>query len=147
MAGKVNFEFKAALEKRRILPFSKGKQLVKKEIKQAEDDLIEAKDRFKNEKYKYTTITAYYSMFHTARALVYSKNYREKSHYYLLVAVQSLFVEQDMLEEKLVKDFHYAMVLREDADYHGNFSKDGAESCIESADKFLRKVKSILNVK
>lgn len=140
----MNLEFQKALEKGRILLFSRGKKLVKKEIKEAENDLNEAKDRFKNRKYKYTTITAYYSMFHTARALIYSRGYREKSHYYLLVAVQKLFVEEGLLEEELVEDFHTAMVLREDADYHGEFSKEGAESVIESATKFIQKVKSIL---
>jgi len=144
MAGKVNLEFQKAIEKRRILHFSKGKVLIKKELEAAKDDLNEAKDRIKNKKYKYTTITAYYSMFHTARALIYSKGYREKSHYYLLVALQALFVDKGLIEEELVKDFHTAMVLRESADYHGEFSKEGAESCIKSAAKFLQKAGEIL---
>ncbi|OGS35245.1 MAG: hypothetical protein A2474_08115 [Elusimicrobia bacterium RIFOXYC2_FULL_34_12] len=142
----MNLEFQKALERKRILPFSNGKKLVEKEIKQAEDDLIEAKDRIKNEKFKYATINAYYSMFHTARGLIYSKGYREKSHYYLLVAIQTLFVENGLLEEELVKDFHTAMVLREDADYHGNFSKEGADSVIDSATRLLQMTKVILKI-
>lgn len=85
-------------------------------------------------------------MFHTARALIYSKGYREKSHYWLLVALQSLFVEKGLLDESLTKDFHDAMVLREDADYHRKFSKKGAEVTIESAKLFLEQAKSILSV-
>jgi uncharacterized protein (UPF0332 family) len=145
MAGKINLEFQKALEKKRILHFSKSKALIKKELGAAKDDLNEAKDRLKNKKYKYATITAYYSMFHAARALIYSKGYREKSHYYLLVALQALFVDKRLIEEELAKDFHTAMVLRESADYHGEFSKEGAESSIESATKFLRKAGAILN--
>ncbi len=144
MAGKMNLEFQKALEKKRILPFSKGKALIRKELEAAKDDLNEAKDRIKNQKYKYATITAYYSMFHSGRALIYSKGYREKSHYYLLVALQALFVDKGLLEEDLIKDFRTAMVLRESADYHGDFSKEGAESSIESATKFLRKIGAIL---
>lgn len=144
MAGAVNLEFKKAIEKKRLLPFSRGKALIKNELKAAEDDLSEAKDRLKNKKYKYATITSYYSMFHAARALVYSRGYREKSHYYLLVALQALFVKQGLLEEMIAKDFHTAMVLREGADYHGEFSKEGAESSIESAAKFLQKALAIL---
>lgn len=83
-------------------------------------------------------------MFHAARALIYSKGYREKSHYYLLVALQALFVDKGLIEEELAKDFHTAMVLRESANYHGEFSKEGAESSIESATKFLRKTGAIL---
>jgi len=140
----MNLEFQKALDKRRILHFSKGKMLIKKELKEALDDLNEAEDRLNNKRYKYVIITSYYSMFHSVRALIYSKGYREKSHYYLLVALQALFVDKGLLEEELAKDFHAAMMLREGADYHGEFSKEGAESSIESAAKFLQKVKAIL---
>jgi len=47
-------------------------------------------------------------MFHAARALIYSKGYREKSHYYLVVALQALFVDKGLIEEELAKDFHTA---------------------------------------
>lgn len=144
MGEKMNLEFQKALDKRRILHFGKGKMLIKKELKEALNDLNEAEDRLNNKRYKYVIITSYYSMFHSARALIYSKGYREKSHYYLLVALQALFVNKGLLEEELAKDFHTAMVLREGADYHGEFSKEGAESSIESAAKFLQKVKAIL---
>lgn len=140
----MNLEFKKALEKRKILKFTKAKALVTKELEAAQDDLVEAEDRLKNGKFKYATITSYYSMFHSARTLIYSKGYREKSHYYLLVALQALFVDQGLIEEELIKDFHTAMVLREGADYHGEFSQEGAESSIESATKFLQKVRVIL---
>ena len=143
----MSVEFQKALEKRRILKFSRGKQLVKKELQAAQDDLLEAQDRFKNKKYKYATITAYYSILHSARALIYSEGYREKSHYYLLVAVQALFTERKLLDEELAKDFHNAMILREDADYHGEFSRDGAKNAIESAIKFLQKTKTLLESK
>jgi len=142
MARKMNLEFQKALQKKKLLPFSRGKMLIKKELKAAEDDLNEAKDRLKNKKFKYATITAYYSMFHAVRALIYSKNYREKSHYYLLVALQALFIDNGLIDEELAEDFYNAMLLRESADYHSEFSKKGAVSCIESATKFLNKVKS-----
>lgn len=84
-------------------------------------------------------------MFHIARALLYSKGYREKSHYYLLVAIQALFGDVGLLEEKILKDFRDAMVLREDADYHGEFSKEGAASCLKSAERFFAIAKRILD--
>lgn len=147
MGTKAHLEFQKALQKKRILYFSRGEAAIKKELDAAEDDLTEAEDRCKNKKYKYTTIAAYYSMFHAVRALIYSKSYREKSHYYLLVALQALFVEHGLIEEELAKDFHTAMVLREGADYHSEFSKEGAKSSLSSAAKFLRKAREILKVK
>jgi uncharacterized protein (UPF0332 family) len=138
-------EFQKALDKKKIIKFSRGKSLVKKELKAAKDDLEEAQDRFKKKKYKYATITAYYSMFHSARALLYAKGYREKSHYWLIVAMQTLYVEKGILDETVISEFHDAMVLREDADYHGKFSEEGAEVNISSAGEFLKKAKSILS--
>ena len=143
----MNIEFQKAIEKKRILPFSQGKRQVKKELQEAEGDLTEAVNRFDSEKYKYATITGYYSMFHSARALIYSKGYREKSHYYLLVALKSLFVDTNLLSEEIASEFHDAMVLREDADYHGNFTKDGAEAVLKTAKELLALAKSILKIK
>jgi len=82
MERKINSEFQKGLEKKKLVYFHRAKKLVNKELKSASDDLREAIDRFNNGKFKYATITAYYSMFHAARAFIYSKGYREKSHYY-----------------------------------------------------------------
>lgn len=143
----MSIEFQKAIEKKRILPFSQGKRQVKKELREAENDLEEARNRFNNEKYKYATINGYYSMFHSARALIYSKGYREKSHYYLLVALNSLFVETGLLAEEIASEFHDAMILREDADYHGNFTKEGAETVLKAAEEFLSIAKPILKIR
>jgi uncharacterized protein (UPF0332 family) len=140
----MNHDFQKGIEKKRIEAFPQAKGLVKDEIRASEDDFQEAGDRLINKKYKYVTITAYYAMFHAGRALVYSKGYREKSHYYLLVALRALFVEQGLLPEKLITEFHDAMTLREDADYHAQFSKEGAESVLASAKKLLSLAKSLV---
>jgi len=142
-----NIELQKAIEKKRILHFAQGKRQVKKELEEAASDLTEALNRFESEKYKYATITGYYSMFHSARALIYSKGYREKSHYYLMVALNSLFVDAGVLSEDLTSEFHDAMILREDADYHGNFTKEGAEAVLKAAKKFITTAKSILKIK
>jgi uncharacterized protein (UPF0332 family) len=144
MAKQMNHDFQKGIEKKRIEAFPQAKALVKNEITAAEDDLQEASDRLKNKKYKYTTITAYYAMFHAGRALIYSKGFREKSHYYLLVALRALFFEQGLIPEKLITEFHDAMTLREDADYHAQFSREGAESVLASAKELLSLAKSIV---
>jgi uncharacterized protein (UPF0332 family) len=141
----VTKEFEAALSKKRIIPFADASRLAGKELSAASDDLAEAENRFRNERYKYATITAYYSMFHSARALLYSKGYREKSHYYLLVALRALFVETGIIPEKLSREFHEAMVLREEADYHGTFSESGAKSTVEAAKELLSQAKQLLS--
>ena len=87
----MNQEFKHCLKNKNIVPFAGGKDLVKKELTIAESDLSDAKTGFKNELYKWSTIQAYYSMVHTGKSLLYSRSYREKSHYCLAIALRALF--------------------------------------------------------
>jgi len=138
-------DFKEALEKKRIFHFSKAKSLVDKELKVALDDLAEAKDRFKNERYKYATINAYYATFHAARALLFSKGYRERSHYALYIAIEALFVDTGLLDKRYSHILKDSMSLREDADYGGEFSKDGASLSINNAEEFIKKAKDALS--
>ena len=141
----MNQAFKEALEKKKIFHFSMAKGLVDKELKVAFNDLAEAKDRFKNERYKYATINAYYGAFHAARALLFSKGYRERSHYALYIAIEALFVETGMLEKRYSHILKDSMSLREDADYGGEVSKDGASLSINNAEEFIKKAKESLS--
>ena len=142
----MNQEFKQCIENKKIVPFATGKKLVNKEISVAQNDLSEAKTGYENERYKWSTVQAYYAMFHAARALVYSKDYREKSHYCLSVALKALFVDEGKMDAQSVRDLLNAMNLREAADYDAEFSQSGAKAVIASADKFIQKAMDILNI-
>jgi len=143
----VNEEFKHCLENKKIIPFARGKNLVKKELSVAKSDLSDAKAGYENERYKWSTIQAYYAMFHAARALIYSQGYREKSHYCLAVALRALFVDEGTVDAQLVRDFLNAMNLREAADYEAGFSQSGAKAVIASAEKFIVKAIAILGIR
>ena len=140
----MNQDFKQCLENKKILPFERGRELVKKELSIGESDLLDAKAGFQEKRYKWSTIQAYYAMFHTTRALVYSKGYREKSHYCLSVALRALFIEEGKLDAQAGRDFLNAMNLREAADYEAEFSEAGATAVITAAEKFIGKAKSLL---
>ena len=137
-------EFERMIEERRLTRFKADRDLILKEMREAEADLIEAKDSLERSKFKWATIQGYYSMFHAARALVYSKGFREKSHYALLVALRNLLVRE--IGTKSIKDFEDAMTLREEADYGLTFSEDGAVETIEAAEAFLKKAKEVLKI-
>ncbi len=68
--------------------FSQGFALVQKELKTAEQDLMDGKEGYERGKYKWATIQSYYAMFHAARALLYARNYREKSHHCLIIVLK-----------------------------------------------------------
>lgn len=137
-------EFERFIEERRLIRIRSDRKLVIKEVEGAVSDLEEAKGSLLRKKFKWATIQGYYSMFHAARALVYSKGYREKSHYALLIALRELF--ENRVESGLIHDFEEAMSLREEADYGLIFSEEGATSIVKNAERFLGRVKEILSV-
>lgn len=85
-------------------------------------------------------------MFHAARALLYSKGYREKSHFCLRTAIKNLFVDKNLLEPSFLDDYDMAKDLRENADYKSDFSKENAEQLIIKAKRFLDKAKILLSI-
>jgi len=137
-------EFERMVEERRLTRIRVDRDLILKEIREAEADLTEAKDSLERSKFKWATIQGYYSMFPAARALIYSRGFREKSHYALLVALRKLLVRE--LGTKLIEDFEDAMSLRQEADYGLTFSEAGAKETIEAAEAFLKKAKEILKI-
>ncbi|MBP9855486.1 MAG: HEPN domain-containing protein [Candidatus Omnitrophica bacterium] len=136
-------EFEECLHKNKIVKFPDVKASVKRELKAAQDDLKAAIQSLSENREKWATIQAYYSMFHTARALLYSRGYREKSHYCLIVAMKALFVTERVLDVSLVEAFQMAKTLRENADYD-EYSKKSAESLVDKAKEFLTVGKKIL---
>jgi len=144
MGTRMSFKFKQLLEERRLTRIKPDNKLVLKEIEGAKSDLETARKSLQDGNFKWATIQGYYSIFHAARALLYSKGFREKSHYALLVAVQELF--SDALEQSLIQGFEDAMNLRQTADYGLTFSKEGALDVIRTAAKFLPKTKEILKI-
>jgi len=140
----MNPEFLRCLERKKIVPFEKGHTLVEKELRTALEDLEIAKQGLSFEKFKWPTIQAYYSQFHSARALLYSRGYREKSHFCLLIAIKAIFVAQDLLKIEYTDAFYASMILRENADYRSDFSKSGALAVIRNAEEFLIEATAIL---
>jgi uncharacterized protein (UPF0332 family) len=137
-------EFRRFIEDRKLTRIRIDRKLILKEIDGAISDLEEAKDSLSRKKFKWATIQGYYSIFHAVRALIYSKGFREKSHYALLVALRELF--SNKLEVGLIQNFEEAMSLREEADYGLIFSEEGATNVIDSAEGFLNKAKEILRI-
>ena len=137
-------EFRNCLNRGKIIRFPQAKRLVNRELNSARSDLEDAKFGLEHSRYKWSTIQGYYSMYHAARALIYSEGYRERSHYCLLIALRELFVDKGILDPDFAEDFLNSMRLRETADYRSDFSEEGARLVTEGAERFLRKAKDIL---
>jgi len=140
----LNSEFRRCVERGKIITFRKGPSLVVKELNSAADDLLASKDSFEKGGYKWATIQAYYSMFHTARGLIYAKKYREKSHYCLVIALEHLYVERGVLDKVFIESLTMGKDMRESADYRSNFSEEGAHNLIKAAQDFLNIAKKLV---
>ena len=132
------------LRKGKIRPFSRGKSLAVKELESAKSDLRRAEATRREGDYKWATIQLYYSMFHAARALIYSRNLREQSHHCLIEAVRALFAEKGLLPVSLLEGFKEAKNLREDADYYGRWTRSGCERLSKTARRFLEHAQRLM---
>lgn len=141
------YNLKEALEKKKIIPFSVGPKLSSKEFEAAKEDLLDAKDLFSRGRFKSATTLAYYAIFHTARALLYKKRYREKSHIQLAFVIKAIYVDEGLLSQKYYDNFIQALDFRELADYKSKFSRQGAERNIQAAEEAIKLTEGILKNK
>ena len=137
--------FQKLLEERKIVRIVRDPAMIAKEITAARADLKDAKESLALKKSKWATIQGYYAMFHSARALLFERGYREKSHHALFIALRELYA--DGIERSLLQEFEHGMYLRQEADYGLKFSARSAQEVIETAEKMLGRAKLILRIK
>ena len=146
MGTPLRYELRKLIEERKLLKIKPDRKLVTKEMKGAEYDLRRAQESLDKKDTKWATVQAYYSMFHAARALLYSKGYREKSHTALRIALKELFEAPAQLDSESIRSFEYAMDMREEADYRLEFSESSAIELLDEAKGFLEMAKQVLRI-
>ena len=146
MGDRVSPKIRRLLDERRLVRARVSRSLIVKEMQGASYDLERAQASLGDRDFKWATVQAYYAMFHSARALLYSRGYREKSHRALLTAIRELFSGTGELNNDLIGDLSNAMDLREEADYGMVFSETGADEVVEKAGSFVQRVKEILEI-
>jgi uncharacterized protein (UPF0332 family) len=140
----MNPEFQECLKKHKIKRFSRGKALVSKEMKTAKSDFEQAGASFEKSSYKWAMIQSYYAMFHAARALLYAKSYRERSHYCLIVAIKALYTDKGLVPNDLLEALRRGKTLRENADYYDHWSQTAAQQMLESAKVFIKMARKLI---
>lgn len=137
-------EHDECIKKGKIKPFSRGVTLAPKELETAKADLETAGKTYKEGDYKWATIQIYYSMFHSARALLYKKNLREHSHYCLIAAIKALYIETKQIPASFIEGLQEAKNLREEADYYNRWSQVGCEKLFKLAEEFLHETERLI---
>lgn len=140
-------DFKECLEKRRIVPINATGEMIKKEMDNAVYDLSRSEESLMKKDYKWSSVQAYYSMFHSAKALILKQGYREKSHYCLLVALRELLVNRDLISKDIVDNYELCMDIRHEADYGHIYSDESAELAVDAAKKMLKAAQQIIKKK
>jgi uncharacterized protein (UPF0332 family) len=130
-------EFDDCIRKRGLIQFTAaGPDAVDGELRAAAEDLDDTRAMLEQSRWKRATITAYYAMFHSARALLLSRGYAEKSHYCLLIGFRRFYGETDE-GARLALSIERARVLRERADYESDFTEDAARDSASIAEDFV----------
>jgi len=117
-------------------------KLIEKEFREADYDLSRARDAIGNKDFKWAIIKSYYSMFHAARAVLFSLGYREKKHFAVQVVLEDLH-KRGKLERIYLDYFSAALDAREGADYRYTYSKETAEEILKYTESLLQRMKKL----
>lgn len=129
------------LRSRRITKAKISGEMIEKELAGAKSDLATATRSLKDGDHKWATFQAYY-IFHAARALLFARGYREKSHRGLQAMLQDLYSRE--IPQQMFDDFRDAMIMRESADYGLVSSIEDAHDILERATDFMKKANALL---
>jgi len=116
--------------------------LIGKELGEANYDLGKAGRAFEEGNFKWSIVMSYYSMFHAARAVMFSLGLKERRHFAIRVVLEDLNAK-GKLESRFISDFSAALVAREDADYRYTYSQETAAYLLKAARDFVAKMKAL----
>jgi len=117
--------------------------LIAKEIAEADSDLQQAERSLTQNNFKWAIIQSYYSMFHAAKAVLFSMGLREKKHF-AVTSVLEILSTDGKLEARFVNEFAGTQHDREEADYHYHHNKSSSENALSAAQDFVKRMKSLL---
>lgn len=130
-------EFETCLERGALVKVTYPTEIAcSHELQIAQEDLGTAQVLLEHVLYRNTISTAYFAMFHAARALVLSRGYSETDHRCLAVAFEHFYGGSSKGQE-LAHAFDRARGLREQADYTGVASKKDALDSVRVAVRFV----------
>lgn len=126
--------FEQCIEKGNLVKIEIDPELISKEFEEAELDLNSSEKSAAENNFKWAIIQAHYSINHSFRALLFSRDYRAKGHLCLKAGIEELFIKSGLLSENYLKDFDYSTKVRKGEEDQGYFHKeDFALFILESA--------------
>jgi uncharacterized protein (UPF0332 family) len=118
------------------------KEEIKLLIEIAEENLSASRLLFENKLYRDSIARAYYAIFHSAKALLLTKNLNPKKHAGIMKMFGLHFVNEGYIEEIYGKIMTKSYNLRWKADYTTDKpSKEMTESVLNDAELFVERIK------
>ncbi|MFH1669752.1 MAG: HEPN domain-containing protein [Candidatus Woesearchaeota archaeon] len=113
-------------------------------LKVAKAKLEEARRSLDAKIYEGTIVFAYMSMFHAARAILFSDGYTEKSHFAVIAYLEEKHTST--LRSDMISRFNTLRSQRHECLYglEAEFSEEDAIQSIADAKEFLRKVEQMI---
>lgn len=139
-------DIEECLKKRLIRKINPSNEKSNSSIKIAESKYKKAKELFEANFYDESIISAYTSMFHAARALLYKNGYQEKSHYATYIYLNEKY--SNLIPKELINSFYHYQLDRHEILYgfeKKESNRRDAKEAILNAEEFLNKIKEILS--
>ena len=135
---------KELFEKRLLRKIPKDLDKSKKSLEISKKYLNDCKNLINMSAFNLVILSAYTSMFHAARALLYRDGIQEKSHFAVYIYINEKY--SGKIPKNLIEAFKSYQLERHEVLYgfNGKIEREDAESAIEDAEEFLIKIKEIL---
>jgi len=136
--------FRDCLSKGMIKKDKSAPERVKKSLEIAARFIVSSKKNLGIKELEMSEIASYNSIFHSSRALLFKREYTERSHVCVIIALKELYKDDDKLLD-LLNTFDKIRISRHNIQYGGILiDEDEAEFVYDFAKEFLVKVKNIL---
>lgn len=123
-----------------------SRRFVEASLLRAEKALNSAKLLFKHGQLEDAVSRAYYAMFHVARAILFSKNLKAKTHRGTISLFGEHIIKKGHLEEEYADMLRKTFDLRQKSDYelYAELDEELVEETVNNAEKFVGKIKELL---
>ena len=136
--------FKECIKKGMIRKDKSAPQRVKKSLEISKRFLDSSKKNLEIKELEMSEIASYNSIFHSSRALLFIKEFTERSHICVIIALKEFYKEDDNLLD-LLNTFDKIRISRHNIQYGGILiDKEEAEFVYDFAKEFLEKTKNII---
>lgn len=123
-----------------------SKRFVEASLLRAEKALRSAKLLEENGQPEDAVSRAYYTMFHAARAILFSKGVKARTHRGTISLFGEKIVKEGVLSREFADMLRKALDLRQKSDYelYAELNEELVEEVIKNAGKFVEKIKELV---